>query len=70
MDSEAGLSRQVVDGMEAGEEAVALARCVAQPLQHGEDLRRVDDQRGLAAVEAGVQHRTGVVSLDLAPDQL
>src|SRR6476659_5530703 len=70
VDAEARLGWQVVRCVQAGEEAVALARRVAQPGEHGEDLRRVDDQRRLAAVEAGVEHRAGVVLLDLPPDQL
>ena len=70
MDSEARGGRQVVGRVEAGEEAVVLAGGVAQPAEHGEDLGRVDDQRRLVAVEAGVEDCAGMVLLDLPADQL
>ena len=67
MDAEAGFGRQVVGGVKAGEEGVALAGRVAQPAQHGEDLLGVDDQRRLVAVEAGVEDGAGVVAARSPP---
>jgi hypothetical protein len=54
VDGEARLGRKVIGGVQAGEEAVALAWGVVQPAQHGEDLGGVDYQCRLTSVEAGV----------------
>ena len=70
MDAEARLGRQVVDPVDAGEEAVLLARRVAQPGEHREDLLGVDDQAGLAVLVVGAEHRARVRVADLAGDQL
>jgi hypothetical protein len=70
VDGEAGLRRQVVGRMDAGEEGVLLSRRVAQPAEHGEDLAGVDHERAPLLNECGVQDGAGVGLVDLRPDQL
>src|ERR1700709_254089 len=70
VDGEARVGGEVVDAVQAGEEAVAVAGLLAQPAQHLEDLLGVGDQRRLATVEGGGEDGAGVVTLDFPPDQL
>src|SRR5262245_14517861 len=70
VDGEARLGRQVIGSVEAGEEAVALPGCLAQPAEHGEHVRGVDREHRPLLGEAGVDHGAGVRGLDLPPDQL
>ena len=70
MDAEARARRQVVDAVHAGEEAVLLARRVAQPGEHREDLLGVDDQAGLAVLVVGGENRVRMGVAKLARDQL
>ena len=70
MDAEARLGGQVVDPVDAGEEAVLLARRVAQPAQHREDLLGVDDQARLAVLVVGAEDAARVGVAQLAGDQL
>src|SRR6185436_6152986 len=70
VDREARLSRKVVGRVQAGEEAVALARGVAQPAEHGEHVRGGDREACAPLLEATIEHCPGMVLLDLPPDQL
>src|SRR5262249_51611457 len=70
VDAEARLRRQVVGGMEAGEEAIFLPRGFAEPAEHGEDLPWVDEHGRLPAVEGRVEDGPGVLLIDLPTDQL
>src|SRR4051794_41138938 len=70
VDAEARFGGQVVGGVEAGEEVVALARLLLQPAQHLKHASGVDDQRRLAAVEGGGEDGAGAVTIDFSPDQL
>ena len=70
MDAEARLGRQVVDAVDAGEEAVLLPRRVAEPGEDGEDLLGVDDQAGAAVLVVGAEDRSRVRVAQLRGDQL
>src|SRR5207247_10925120 len=69
-DTEPRLGRQVVDPVEAGEEAVLLPGSVAEPAQGVEDRVGVDDQARLAVLVVGAEDRSLTDRIELLGDQL
>jgi hypothetical protein len=70
VDAESRLAGQVVGGVQAREEAVLLARGVAQPAEDVEDVLRVDDERRLVVLAGRAENRAREVRVELLRDQL
>ena len=70
MDGETRGGRQVVRCVQAGEEAVALLGGVPQPGEGVQDAVGSDDERRLAVLDRGLDHRSLPPFLDPLGDQL
>src|SRR5204863_581374 len=70
MDPEPRRGRKVVDPVHAGEEAILLARRVAEPAQHVDDRLAVDDEARLTVLVVGPEDGPGPDAVELLGDEL